>query len=493
MSDRGRDNVVGRSGNEMSLTPEFYDATRGQKILIIEPFYYTPHVETGLEVAEILSEQNSVSYVGPDVLRYLTDETCRPRTRLRLSLSRKRNVSGYVGRDVRAYRRDELASIERGLGVPDVRSLLDPTSPNLQNLKFENFDVGMGLISSLISLTRDPHFDRAKYSNLALALGRDAIRLYRLTRELIRANGSDIVILFNGRVASVRAIRRACEAMGVRYIVHELGSSRDKYALFDGATPHQPEPIRDWVDDWWRFVSEPEAKARAFLAKRRQNVATSWYSYTGKQNAGHCPPRDERKRVTFYTSSDDELIAIGDELPPDSPYCDQAHSIRSVGRACRDRGYDFVVRCHPNTPASHRHLVAAAREVSPTVIEPSSHVDSYALMDCSDVVLTQNSTVGIEASADRKPVFYTGRNLFEQCRSVRRIMNDSDLSAALDATEAPDPVDALRYANFFGEHGIPYRYYQPRGFLSGKYRGTDLNGPLSRLRDVKLRLTRGGT
>jgi capsule polysaccharide modification protein KpsS len=114
-------------------------------------------------------------------------------------------------------------------------------------------------------------------------------------------------------------------------------------------------------------------------------------------------------------------------------------------------------------------------------------------MDSSDIVFTQNSTVGIEAAAAGKPVFYTGRNLFEHCRSVRRIMDDGDLSSALDISPAADPVDALRYANFFGEHGIPYRYYEPRGFLSGKYHGTDLNGPLSRIRDLKLRLTRGGT
>jgi hypothetical protein len=477
----------------MSLTPEFLAATSGQKILIIEPFYYTPHVETGLEVAEIFSEQNDVTYVGPDVLQCVTDETWRPRTRLRLSMSRKRNVSRYVGRKVRAYRRDEIASIERHLDLPDVRSFLDPTSPNLQSLKFENFDLGMGLISSLISLARDADYDRARYSDLALALGRDAIKLYRLTQELVRASGCDMVILFNGRVASMRGIRRACEALGVRYIVRELGSSKDKYALFDGATPHQPEPMRRWVDDWWNYVNEPEAKARAFLAKLRRKVSTSWYSYTVKQDLGHSPPRDGRKRVTFYTSSDDELIAIGDELPPDSPYCEQAHAIRSVGQACRDRGYEFIVRFHPNTPASQQDLIMAAREVSPTVLEPSSHFDTYALMDSSDIVFTQNSTVGIEASADGKPVFYTGRNLFEQCRSVRRIMNASDLAAALEPAEPADPIDALRFANFFAEHGIPYRYYEPRGFLSGKYKGVDLNGPLSALRDVKLRLTRGGT
>jgi hypothetical protein len=476
----------------MSLTPEFLETCEGQKILIIEPFYLTPHLEAGLEIAEILSERNDVAYVGPDVLRCVTDETCRFRTRLRIGLSPKRHASGYVNGNVKAYGRPEIAAIEVGLNLPDARSFLDPSSPNFESLKFENFDVGMGVVSSLISLTRDANFDRARHRELAIALGRDAMKLYRLTQELVRANRSDMVVLFNGRVAPARGIRRACEAMGVRYLVHELGSSRDKYALFDCATPHQPEGIRKWADDWWNAIGDPEAHARAFLAKRRRNVATSWYSYTGKQDAGHFPPRDGRKRVTFYTSSDDELIAIGDELPADSPFCDQEHAIRSLGRACSQRGYEYVIRFHPNTPASQRGLILAAQEVSPSVLDPASHVDSYGLMDSSDIVFTQNSTVGIEAAAAGKPVFYTGRNLFEHCRSVLRIMDDGDLSSALDISAPADPFDALRYANFFGEHGIPYRYYEPRGFLSGKYHGTDLNGPLSRIRDLKLRLTRGG-
>jgi hypothetical protein len=476
----------------MSLTPDFLEKTLGQKILLAEPFYWTPHVETGLEIAELLSERNEVFYAGPDSLRCLTDETSKLQSRIRIALTRKRNVSRYAAPKVKAYSRAEIEALERGLVLPD-DGFINPTSPDLQALKYENFDVGMGVISSLISLTRDPHFDRTKYGGLLVALGRDAMRLYRLTEALARETAADIVILFNGRVASTRAIRRACEDMDLRYIVHERGSSRAKYALFDRATPHQPAAIRRWVDDWWSYSGDAEANGRAFFERRRQNVATSWYSFTGKQDAGRFPPRDERMRVTFFTSSNDELIAIGDELPPDTPFCEQAFAIRAVGEACRERGYEFVVRFHPNTPSGVQELTAAAYEVTPAVIPPASEVDTYALMDSSDIVFTQNSTAGIEAAASGKPVFYTGRNLFEYCRSVRRIMNASDLDAALGSSQAADPIDAVRYANFFGEHGIPYRFYEPRGFLSGTYHGRDLNAPLSKLRDAALRMKRGGT
>ena len=46
----------------MSMTPEAFHASRGQKIIVIEPYFYTPEIETGLEIAETLATHNSVTF-----------------------------------------------------------------------------------------------------------------------------------------------------------------------------------------------------------------------------------------------------------------------------------------------------------------------------------------------------------------------------------------------------------------------------------------------
>lgn len=476
----------------MSLTPDFLESCRGQEILIVEPFFYTPHLETGLELAERLSLHNNVSYVGPDILRCVTDETFRITSRILIELSRKRKATSYLSGAVRKYTRGQLADFRNKLAVPNVEGIVDLASPDLLAMKFEHFDVGMGILSSLLSLTRDIDVQPSRYADYALALAKDAMLLYKLTEYLVEAGSIDLVVLFNGRLASVRAIRRACEATGTRYLVHERGSSKGKFALFDCATPHQPEGYRRWTDTWWTATNDPESVARAFLARRRLGGASSWYSFTGKQQRGNCPPRSGRKRVAFFTSSEDELAAIGDELRPDSPFCDQARAIRAVGAACRERGHEYVVRFHPNTPGGASAVLTAARDSSEMVFAPDSSVDTYALIDSSDLVFTQNSTVGIEAAASGKPAFYCGRNIYEHCRAVRRIVSDSDLVNAMETEGAYETQDALRYANFLATHGIDYEYYRPTGLLSGTYRGIDLNAPLSTLRNLKLRLKRGG-
>ena len=474
----------------MSVTPDFIDNFRNQKILVVEPFFYTPHVETGMEISETLAANNEITYIGPDALNSVTDETYKVTSRLLIKLSRKRNVSAFLSDAVKKMTRGEVTDLIAKFDPVDLSMII--FSGDVENAMFEDFDVGMGIRSSLLSLTRDTSVALSDHKDYALALAHDAVKHYQLTKDLIRAHRFDSVLLFNGRLAPVRAIRRACETSGVRYLVHERGSSIGKYAIYDGATPHQPAPYRNWADAWWRASDDPDRDAHNYLGKRRHGVATSWYAFNRKQRPGALPPKTGRKRITFFTSSEDELAAIGDELKADTPFCDQITAIRSLGEACREKGYEFIIRFHPNTSSTETALLQAAGEIGEVVCAPSSPVDSYALVDSSDIVFTQNSSIGIEAASTGKSVFYMGRNLFEHCRSVRRIKTDIDLSESLKIFGDNDPQDALKYANFLGNHGIDYRYYKPHGIISGTYRGKDLNAPLAKLRELKLHLTRGG-
>ena len=474
------------------MTLDALHECRGLKILVMEPFFYTPHVETGFEISKILSTSNDLTYVGPDALNCLTEEVYRFSNRQLIRYSRKRHVSDYLTSSTRKLTKSEISALAASPDLAELSRIIDLLDPSFESAMYGSFDLGMGIKSALLWLTRDIAVSPNRHLKFSLALARDAIRIYRLTERLIRDDRFDMVVLFNGRLAPVRAIRRACEAVGTRYLVHERGSSFRKYAIFDCATPHQPMGYRSWVDTWWQVADDPMRNAQDFLDKRRGGIPTSWYSFTGKQVKGDIPPKSSRRRIAFFTSSEDELAAIGDELRADTPFCDQVAAMRSLGAACRARGDEFVVRFHPNTSKSATSLMRAAKDAAEIVCEPLSAVDSYALAESSDVVFTQNSTMGIEAAAVGRPVYYTGRNIFEACRSVRRIKSDSDLSAALHRSAPPDKLDALKYANFFGTHGIEYKYYSPRDISSGTYLGKDLNAPLAALRDWKLRLRSGG-
>lgn len=475
----------------MSLTPDALNDCSGHKALVIEPYYYSPKLETAFEISEILAQANDVTFAGPDVLRCTTDETYRFHGRSAIRYSRKRFASTYLTAPVRKLSRPAIAEVARRPSVAETAAYLEmcDTSPNCARLG--NFDLGMGLRSSLISLTRDASVALSDHRRFAFELARDAVMLYRVAKDLIERERYDLVVLFNGRFAPVRGIRRACEELGIRYFVHERGSSREKYAIYDCAIPHQPRAYRNWVDTWWGYSDRPEENAQTFLASRRHGITTNWFSYTRKQTRGSAPPRSDQKRVSFFTSSDDEFLAIGDELASDTPFCDQGAAVRSLGAACRERGFELVVRFHPNTAASATSLMQTAREAGAVVVKPLDPIDSYALLDSSDIVISQNSTIAVEAAAIGKPTFYTGRSIYEACDSIRRIKTEADIRAALEFTGSTDPLDALRYANFISTHGINYAYYEPSGLFTGRYKSKDLNLPLSKLIELRFRILRG--
>ncbi len=476
----------------MSINEATLQQLSGQRCLVIEPYFQTPAVETGLEIAKILARQNTVFYLGPDRLACVTDESYLFTGRVLNRLSRKRRVSRYLSAAAFQVPPEKLRTLIQDLPRDRFHTFLRDVGENLSTAIYENFDLGQSLRSSMISLTRNTDWVADPEDPFTRRLALDALVLYELTLRLIERLRIDLVVLFNGRLASVRGIRRASEAKGIRWWVHERGARLDKFAIYECSTPHQPSSYRAWVDDWWGWSADGEQRAATFLQNRRAGVQTNWFVFTRKQQAGALPPRDSRRRVVFFTSSEDEMAAIGDEFAPDSPLCVQAVALRELGQACRDAGHELVVRFHPNTPQGEQHLTAAAHQAADIVCTPQSQVDTYALMDSADVVLTHNSTAGLEAAASGKPAFYTGRNIFEGCASMRRVKSRLDLRAAMDSQHGFDRTDALKYLNFLAVHGIPYRTYRPRGFISGSFDGRDLNFPLSTLRDLRVRWKRGG-
>src|SRR5690606_9592814 len=62
----------------------------------------------------------------------------------------------------------------------------------------------------------------------------------------------------------------------------------------------------------------------------------------------------------------------------------------------------LVIRLHPHLLKKHPNDMRAWLELAyagstATVIEPASPVDSYSLINASDVVVTSGSTIGMEA------------------------------------------------------------------------------------------------
>ncbi len=337
------------------------------------------------------------------------------------------------------------------------------TLEELRSLTVDGSDIGMAVLSSVVSSLRDPNPDLdANRAGIVEGIRAAAVVHFSIVNHIARLR-PDVLLLFNGRIASLRPALRAGQASGVRTVVYEVGGSPDRYLTTTNTYPHDLATLKDVFNSAFDEATEtPEEKAQ---------IADSWYeariasrpadgmSFTGKQEAGRIPERlqTDGLRVGVFISSEDEFVAIDGWKPP--LYANQAD------------GVQFVLRVHPNLigldNAQTRELAVIARDYPDLyVIEASSPVHTYSLIEAVDIVVTFGSTVAIEAVYLGKPSIMLGRHIFEDMGGVIRPPTHEELVAIIRGAISGKPVDvqpgakqaAIRFGFAQSRVGVPYRY-----------------------------------
>ena len=164
--------------------------------------------------------------------------------------------------------------------------------------------------------------------------------------------------------------------------------------------------------------------------------------------------------MAYFSSSGDEIAEL------DLDWAEYLHSqeaaLAALAEACRQRpGTALVVRTHP-----HMRLKPAAdlptgwlpcEQAGPDVhFDPSSPVDSYALMASADVVFTYGSTSGVESAFMGSPVVVMGPSAYDLLGCARRITSADEIAACLDEPPTPHPEKAIPYGLMMQRRGFNY-------------------------------------
>lgn len=399
--------------------------------------------------------------------------------------------------------------------VPRVRLPLRPlpfpvpdTLDELMQLRYEGFDVGMAVASSMISKTRNSRLRPADHASTVKRILQGALAVHAYVLETLRRDPPDLVYVYNGRLAYERAVLRACQQLGVPYLVYEMGSTPDSFFL-QPFTTHDRVKVQASMRATWQAVRDrPEAAeaAAAWFVERREGRPRDWPAFTTAQTRSRLPEGLEGKRiVAYFSSSDDEFVAVGDEYRWQG-WANQYEAVRGLIQAV-DALPDahLVVRIHPHLSRKHpsereRWMRLAGSSPSLTVIAPESDVDSYALIDSSDVVVTGGSTVGAEAVFWDRPSILLGPSEYDELHLAHRANDVATLERLLRAPALSVPRDAaLAFGYYRATYGEPFAVYRPSGLHHGTFLGADLRVPawrvladarnraLSRLRRLRAR------
>lgn len=487
----------------------FAPAPQPRRVLVYAPLALsTPHFETDLEIAQRHLD------LGDEVELVVCDAEL-PSCQLNPAHETQRCIQ-CVSRNLQG-----AAQLSAKVPVLGLRAALTPedhaalaglpaqfaTQEELRAFRFENFDAGLAALSSLIDFARSPRLDTARHAGLVQQTLRGAVLSFLALKRILAARRPDRAYIYNGRWGMVRSAVRACEAAGVPWWTHERGSDFRKFALYAGVLPHDKADFqRQALGAWRDAATQPDSRALAerFFSERRQRVEKTWFSYTKQQEQGRVPadwPRAAR-RIVFFTTSEFEYAAIADDTAG-RIYPSQRAGARRIAQhlAQADAEAHLWVRVHPNDKGAETTRAwtdAVAGLANVTLILPEATIDSYALLDGADRVLTFGSTMGIEATfwgraaicADHS--FYGGNDAIYDAASEAELL-DLLTRRGLPPKPREQVLPFGYYLNAFGEE---FRHFSTEKIsdyeFRSPFRGRCLKPDFDDLRQRLISLHREG-
>lgn len=355
---------------------------------------------------------------------------------------------------------------------------------DLKRYRYDNENIGLGVAASLISAFRDHRFNTYLYHNEVIRELNTTMQVYDTLKREFEEFKPDRVYVFNGRIATHLPAVLLCKRMGIEYFSYEVGGTQSSYLLWKNSTVHSLHVMHEEIERLWSAGgAEREKTARLFFEQKRAGVDhEKIISFTKYQTKSLLPKgfNKDKKNIAIFNTTIDEYAATEDfESSLYAP--DETAGIRRILETFEvDDRYMFYLRVHPHmkeVPSTISQM-QDIRELNSRfgnlcVIWPAEVVDSYALLDACEKIITFSSTIGIEAAYWGKPSILAGRALYEHLDCIYIPKTHEELVRLLKKDLAPLPAaSALKYAFWEMSYGIPFEYFKETGFKDELATGT---------------------
>ena len=481
------------------------DTIINKTILVQTTYHPAPHLEIELEIMErLLNQGNTIYWIicqgdfqvcfnNPEH-KVMDCKVCFSRVNNGLNVLKK-GIENHKNLHVLKYNQFfKLDEFKKNDFKQDFNFL------NIKDLKayhYKSYDSGMATASSLVSFTRnhEPQIKNHKdFVSRGLLTGAYLYETFQLILDKIKP---DLVVLFNGRFVENRPLLRVCQERKVNYATHERGGKINNLLFRINSIPHSIETISNEMEYLWKHAKNDKREiGKTFYTNRIKRVEDAWYSFTKEQQEGRLPEsfnaNEDKKVITIFNSSLDEY----EGLEGFGPYF-YSNDNEGVKQICEGlQSYSNIklyLRVHPNLRGLDNSQNKFLKEeiskfTSIEIIPAEDSVDTYALIQKSDIVIVFGSTVGAESAFAGKNVILLGRAAYENLNCVVIPKNHEELIKILtdDQYEFPtiNPEEPLKYGYWNESFGIENKYYQPISLTKGKYKGKQIKANFI-LREVR--------
>ncbi len=282
----------------------------------------------------------------------------------------------------------------------------------LNKLEYDGFEIGYGISSYFISLTRNltPLIDEKQKEILDSWL--ESSMTYTDIANKVITNEYDIVYIVNGRYFDTKPFQEVALKKGIHFIMGESAVSIQGNHVrmnFDNIKVHSVAGNTQNILDFWDASTVPLEERRkiaaSFYEKRANSIRTNDKVYTKEQKAGLMPEDwdPNKTNIAIFNSSEDEFAAIGGEWEKNNLFSSQIEGIRYMLENTKNPSIHFYLRIHPNLMnikyKYHTDLYLLSKDFDNiTVIPGNSPISSYSLLRECDRSITFGSTMGVEAA-----------------------------------------------------------------------------------------------
>jgi len=366
--------------------------------------------------------------------------------------------------------------------IKDIPKFVD--FQEFKDFRYDSFDAGMAAYSSLIDYTKETEPDFKIHSIHAYKLLRDGINSFITACNYLKRYKFDLVYIFNGRFSVARAWVRACQLYSVDFIIHERGGKPQKKLKIKNTFFHNINQYQEKILDFWNENPNEEFKhheGRQFFDERIIGKHGSWYSYITEQQIGLLPFEfnKEKKNIVIFTSSEFE-IKSSEGLFVENKKFPQKQTILEITNLLlnNQQNYHLYIRVHPNS-ISDKNRWWEDRSLSfkknLTIINPESHISSYALLDNSSIVIVFGSTIGIEATYWGKPSILLGHSFYQGIDAVYEPNSISDVMAMISEIPTPKPIiNSIKFGYFWRCCGDDSDKTELVNYYTQKFKGVTL-------------------
>lgn len=457
-----------------------------KKILLIELYPFKPHLETSCEIALNEKEKgNEVYFLWLGDLLKWSEVRLNVFQRLLLCSYEKKikNLQNLlIENDIQTLDFNDFSKIDRNK-IKNWSLKFNGSIKRLSVYKYNNKNLGIGVVSSLISYFHNSKFEIHKHKKVVKKCLESSAIVYDISKNVLKKLKPDKVVTFNSRFFATNSIILASKELNIKVDRHERGSNFKKYEIFEHDIHNYRYRSNKILEYWHKSKDKNKQKiAKSYFLKKKKGKSLGrdlGLQFTNYQDQKF-KWSSKKKKVVYFTSTTYEHEAISHEIGKNY-WKNQIEIINDLWRLSHELNLEFIVRMHPKpfklkSKSDEDEIIKFCDKKKIQVIKPKEKINSYHLIQNSDYVVHYGSNIGIEATYWKKISISLRKSYYYNHNVVFQPRNFSELKQLfLKNLKAKPSLNCLPHGYYFLTFGKKYKYFKPDNYYDISYKNNYYN------------------